>query len=324
MMPLSKKLAVLLCVSAHIAFAYDLKCQLTTSRVGFGSCSSPKLPQPIWHSISRSNISHFMWHGDVIYAKGKTISDLEAAWQTQQQRPEFHSFQADMRGRSVCQSQYLAKPMDTGISAIWDDHDFGINDASGAELSPDELHQRQTWFANAMQWPPSALHESRKGLYYDTLFSLPYQQQLHIITLDTRSFKEANALPSIGGYTWFPYLSKFAATIRYVCSAFGVSNNSDGAILGQEQWSWLEKQLEASTADMVVIVSSIQVDHCSSNERYSIDDVCQWLLGADREPFCGELGSLPRRVGTLAQCSIYLSTPYCDSVGGCAHGRVRT
>jgi phosphoglycerol transferase MdoB-like AlkP superfamily enzyme len=47
------------------------------------------------------------------------------------------------------------------------------------------------------------------------------EKQLHIITLDVRSFKEPNSLPSLGGYTWIPYLSKFATGIRYLSSVFG-------------------------------------------------------------------------------------------------------
>lgn len=52
-------------------------------------------------------------------------------------------------------------------------------------------------------------------------FTTASRKQLHIITLDTRSFKEPNALPSLGGHTWFPYLSKFAANIRFLSSVFG-------------------------------------------------------------------------------------------------------
>jgi Zn-dependent M32 family carboxypeptidase len=41
--------------------------------------------------------------GDIIYSKGQTIDDLEAAWQAQRANPDFQAFQTAMIGRSTCQ-----------------------------------------------------------------------------------------------------------------------------------------------------------------------------------------------------------------------------
>ena len=38
------------------------------SRIGFGSCNSQELDQPLWPILSSRNISAFVWGGDAIYA----------------------------------------------------------------------------------------------------------------------------------------------------------------------------------------------------------------------------------------------------------------
>eukprot|EP00730_Choanoeca_flexa_P017061 TRINITY_DN8167_c0_g1_i1.p1 TRINITY_DN8167_c0_g1~~TRINITY_DN8167_c0_g1_i1.p1 ORF type:complete len:253 (+),score=38.03 TRINITY_DN8167_c0_g1_i1:102-860(+) len=53
-------------------------------------------------------------------------------------------------------------------------------------------------------------------------------------------------------YGWYHH-----TCLRLVSS--GYANYNSGAVLGEQQWQWLEGVLRNSTADLIVVVSSIQV-----------------------------------------------------------------
>jgi phosphodiesterase/alkaline phosphatase D-like protein len=70
-----------------------------------------------------------------------------------------------------------------------------------------------------------------------------------------------------------------------------MANSGEGAVLGSDQWVWLDKQLSASTADLVVVVSSIQVRHWPCRQHFRT--LCHQLLpGFDGKSVRGELGPL--------------------------------
>ncbi|MBK1828342.1 alkaline phosphatase D family protein [Haloferula rosea] len=109
------------------------------------------------------------------------------------------------------------------VTGTWDDHDYGANDA-GKEF-PMRAESQQV-FLDFLDVPESSPRRKREGVYSVSDFGPP-GKMVRVISLDTRYFRD-----EIG---------------------------SNGTMLGEVQWKWLEKMLSGSSAEVNVIVSSIQV-----------------------------------------------------------------
>lgn len=109
------------------------------------------------------------------------------------------------------------------VIGTWDDHDYGKNDA-GKEF-PIKAASQQA-LLDFLDTPASSPRRKQQGVYWMEDFG-PHGRSVRVIMLDTRYFRDA-----IG---------------------------SDGTLLGETQWSWLESALTTSTARVNVLVSSIQV-----------------------------------------------------------------
>lgn len=118
------------------------------------------------------------------------------------------------------------------IDGTWDDHDYGINDG-GKEFPAKALSQQL--LLDFLEVPQDNIRRKREGVY-DKLSLNKYGINVDIFILDTRYFRD----PIIG------IKGKF-------------KGESVGTILGKAQWKWLEEELEKSTADIHVFVSSIQL-----------------------------------------------------------------
>ena len=95
----------LLSITSEKVYAY---------KYGLGSCLDQDREQSIWSAIKKENVDGFMFLGDNVYGdipSGK-LSKMKKAYQTQKDRLP----------------RWLMDDKD--ILAIWDDHDFGINDGN--------------------------------------------------------------------------------------------------------------------------------------------------------------------------------------------------
>ncbi|WP_116368218.1 alkaline phosphatase D family protein [Parahaliea mediterranea] len=83
-------------------------------RLGFGSCARwQEFPQqPIWHALDRWEPDLFCWLGDNIYADTVEPGIMSDLYKIQRAVPEYQRF-----GNRVPQL------------AIWDDHDYGLNNS---------------------------------------------------------------------------------------------------------------------------------------------------------------------------------------------------
>lgn len=110
------------------------------------------------------------------------------------------------------------------LMGVWDDHDFGINDG-GAEHALKS--QTQQIFLDYLGVPVDSPRRARKGVYSSEVIG-EAGRRVRIILLDCRFHRDPIS--------------------------------SDGDLLGEEQWSWLERELQSEIkADMTVIGSGIQV-----------------------------------------------------------------
>jgi alkaline phosphatase D len=120
------------------------------------------------------------------------------------------------------------------IYGTWDDHDYGINDGGKFFSKKKESKSQLLTFLNI---PEDAEVRNHEGVYQSYAVGAG-KRKVKIILLDTRYFRDT-------------LMASVTKEKRYQI-------NPEGDILGEEQWSWLEKELSGSDAKVHIIVSSIQ------------------------------------------------------------------
>lgn len=187
-------------------------------KYGLGSCLDQDLEQRIWSSIEKENLDGFIFLGDNVYGdmpSGKLLK-MQKAYQIQRKRLP----------------RWLIDEKE--ILAIWDDHDFGLNDGGG-----DYPYKKDTekMFLNFWNIPQSDLRRNREGIYFKETKQID-GTEVEIIGLDTRYFR---------------------SKLKGKKNAYEQNNDSAATILGQDQWTWLETSISNSIADVIIILSSIQI-----------------------------------------------------------------
>lgn len=109
------------------------------------------------------------------------------------------------------------------VIGTWDDHDYGKNNG-GAEF-PGKVESQKNYL-DFLREPPDSPRRSRAGVY-ESYTCGPPGNRVKILLLDTRYHQS--------------------------------KRGPDGDLLGPEQWTWLEREITASDAQIHIIVSSIQV-----------------------------------------------------------------
>lgn len=192
------------------------------TRLAFGSCLHQARPQPIWKAILAAKPDLMLMMGDNVYGDFNDPSGerLAAAYAAQAARDEFREARTNV-------------PM----LAIWDDHDYGMNDG-GADFE----HRTKAAEIFHRFWGTAAERDPAEGIYYSRWFG-PESRRLQLIFLDTRSARGRLKPKSAA----FPHWGKYEP-------------DADPALtmLGAAQWSWLQAEL-AKPADLRILVSSIQV-----------------------------------------------------------------
>ncbi|WP_026914834.1 alkaline phosphatase D family protein [Christiangramia portivictoriae] len=120
------------------------------------------------------------------------------------------------------------------VYGVWDDHDYGQNDGGKDYLIKEESQQQFLDFMGVAQDDP---RRDRKGIYHSEVLQTP-KGSIKVIMLDTRYFRDDLLRTSEPGRRYEP---------------------SSGTILGEQQWKWLQKELESSSANFNIILSSIQI-----------------------------------------------------------------
>lgn len=192
------------------------------TRIGVGSCAHQDRPQPIWDTILASKPDTFLFIGDNVYADTRDEAEMRAAYAKLGAEPHYKRFAAKVP-----------------IDPIWDDHDYGENDA-GADY-PMKLAAEQI-FLDFFAVPKDDDRRKRPGIYYARTIGEP-GRRVQLIMLDTRYFKSPWA-PREGGE--HPFHGRWQPT-----------DDPKKTILGDEQWAWLEAQLR-QPADVRLIASGIQ------------------------------------------------------------------
>ncbi len=193
-------------------------------RIGVASCADQSQPQPIWDAALQQRCGYFIFAGDNVYASGAPfdIDRLRKAYDGLAGKDNFRLLRNT-----------------TPHLAVWDDHDYGLNDG-GAEFA----HKQQSKDEFLRFWRVGAAdpRRLREGIYHAQTIERG-TRRVQVIGLDTRWFRSPLRATDQHGAP---------GKERYLPDA-----DPAKTMLGQAQWRWLEAQLR-ERADVRVIVSSVQ------------------------------------------------------------------
>ena len=196
------------------------------TKLAFGSCSNQNQPMPYWDTLVKFKPNVVVLGGDNVY--GDCISmectKLTQAYQDLHDHPSFQGAQKNL-----------------AVVATLDDHDYGQSDCHGDNPHKDIA---RSLFLDFFNISDERRDRTNEGVY-KSYFWGPKNQVVQLILLDTRYHRSAflkSDQPGTAGKE--VYMPDFV--------------NHKKQMLSQEQWSWLEGELN-EPANVRIIVSSIQV-----------------------------------------------------------------
>lgn len=195
-------------------------------KIAFGSCGEQYKPQPILGLAAGKKPDLFIFLGDNIYGDTYSMDTLRKKYGMLEAKKEFQDLRSSTR-----------------LLATWDDHDYGWND-SGRHYPFKE--ESKEIFLDFFGVADSSVLE-HEGIYQSKIFG-GEGRRLQVILLDLRTFRD-HLLPYNGnrqGQPGFDYELDYSPY-----------TTSDSTLMGEQQWLWLEDQLQVP-ADIRIIASSSQ------------------------------------------------------------------
>ena len=197
------------------------------TRIAFGSCGSQNNELPIFNTVALHQPDLFIFLGDNIYGDTEDMQVLRNKY--------------NQLGNK---QSYINMKNNTSILATWDDHDYGWNDAGKYYEYKQESKEI---FLDFFEEPITSTRRQHPGIYHSEIYTIN-DKTLQIILLDNRTFR-SNLLE---------YGGEVDDDDRYTYSLdYAPHTNSDSTLLGNEQWIWLEKELQKN-ADLRLICSGTQ------------------------------------------------------------------
>lgn len=199
-------------------------------RIAFGSCLHQDKEQPIWDAVLANAPDLFIFLGDNIYGDSDDPRVLAAKYDQLAGKPGFRRLRES-----------------TAIMAIWDDHDYGRNDA-GRDYPAREASRRL--MLDFWREPQDSPRRSRPdGIYTSATFRAG-NRDIQVILPDLRwNRSRIDSVPAEADRrerkkaNMGPYLR---------------NDDANAVLLGESQWQWLQATLE-EPCDLRLIGSSIQL-----------------------------------------------------------------
>ena len=198
-------------------------------KIYFGSCSKQYKAMPIFDAIVKDNPDVFIFLGDNVYGDTENMDELSNKYQTLAEHPGF----AKLKQTSE-------------LIAIWDDHDYGENDA-GKEYPQKEASRKimlEFW-----QEDKSSPRYTQNGIYTSYMYGNK-NQKVQVILPDLRWNRD-----QLHQVSKVQYLTK---RIPNNMGPYQVSPDKHASMLGETQWQWLEKEL-LKPSTLKIIGSSLQL-----------------------------------------------------------------
>ena len=192
--------------------------------IAFASCIDQSRPAPIWDTVLAGQPDLFIFGGDNVYCElPYSQARLRRAYALAAESPGM--------GRLRRSVPHLA---------IWDDHDYGLNDG-GAEF-PFKSESKAEFMA-FWKLPADDPRRGRDGLYHAPV-SGPPGRRVQVLLLDGRWFRSAlkrtDQRDAPGRERYLP------------------DDSAGKTMLGVDQWRWLDAQLR-QPAEVRLLVSGVQV-----------------------------------------------------------------
>lgn len=202
----------------------------TIEKILFGSCSHQDKKMPILDAINKEDADLFIFLGDNIYGDTKNMQDLAGKYE---------------RLGNIAGIKTLRE--NTESIAIWDDHDYGENDA-GAEYPEKEASRKL--MLDFWNEPKNSARYSRKSGIYTAYMYGENKKKVHVILPDLRWNRDT-----------LNHVSKENYELKRKPNNMGPYSPSDvknASMLGEEQWQWLESELKKPSV-IKIIGSSLQL-----------------------------------------------------------------
>ena len=189
------------------------------NKLAFGSCNKHHLDQPLWPEIAKQDPDVWIWLGDIIYGDTENMREMQSYYRAQKERKDYQKF--------------ITNGPD--VIGIWDDHDYGENDAGKDYAYRAESRDLLFEFLDV---PADHPQRQREGAYTSWDYGNG-KEKVKVLLLDARYFRD-RLKPNRSSKHRF-------------------KKNEEGDILGEEQWAWLESELKNSDAAIHVIACGIQM-----------------------------------------------------------------
>ncbi len=191
------------------------------SRIAFGSCISQNNPQEVWYTVDSFKPDVFVFLGDNLYGDTEDMTVLRQKYEM-------------LFGKEPLQ-KFLAH---TKTLAVWDDHDYGIND--GGKEYPKKVESKNI-FLEFFKEPKDSDRWKHEGIYHSVIMG-ETGKRVQFILLDNRTFRDP--------------LCRIT-TDEDCYGEYGPCDDKTKTMLGAEQWKWLEKTL-MEPAEIRLVCTSTQ------------------------------------------------------------------
>ena len=204
--------------------AVELDVGKPIARIAAGSCARQDRPQPLWEAVATFRPDVLLMLGDTIYGDTEDMDLLREKY-----------------AKLAAQPGFAALRRTVPIVAVWDDHDYGANDA-GREYP--RKRESQQVFCDFFGIAADAPLRTQAGIYRAVTVGPP-GRRVQFICLDTRYHR--SSLHEIPRAERVKGQGPYRPTV-----------DPDATMLGAEQWAWLERALR-EPAEVRIVLSSIQV-----------------------------------------------------------------
>jgi alkaline phosphatase D len=184
-------------------------------QIAFGSCNKHDEDQPLWDELLNQKPHAWVWLGDNIYGDTEDMALFKKKYDEQ-----------------FNQINYAKVRSTIDIYGIWDDHDYGKNNA-GQEYKM-KRESRDLLF-EFIELPKSNGAWNREGAYQSHTIHTE-DIAVKLLLIDSRYFREEPSRKQ----------NKY-------------SKEYGPDILGEDQWQWLENELQDDTVDYFILANGIQV-----------------------------------------------------------------
>ncbi|MFM8291013.1 MAG: alkaline phosphatase D family protein [Planctomycetia bacterium] len=194
------------------------------TRIAVGSCIRQDKPQPIWQAVAAFAPDVLLLLGDNVYGDTEDMVVLREKY-----------------GRLAANPGFAAVRKQVPIIAVWDDHDFGADDA-GREYPL--RRESQQVFLDFFGVAADSPLRKQEGIYRAVTVGPP-GKRVQFICLDARYHRSPPAT--------MPLAERIKGKGKYV-----PTDDQRQTVLGDAQWAWLAGVLREA-AEVRVVLSSIQV-----------------------------------------------------------------